>query len=69
MMGRHSLRSVFYFHHVLGILRVRRHPYSCHVKAQGFFELTLLLVVAASMVTSALPELKSWRGAVITPSF
>lgn len=69
MMVRHSLRSVFYFHHVLGILRVGSHPCSCHIKCSRFFKLTLMLVVTASEVMSTLPELKSLRGAVSTPEF
>lgn len=50
MRGRHSLRSVFYFHHVLGDLGVR--PCSCHIKRSRFLELTLLLVSTASAVMS-----------------
>lgn len=38
-------------------------------KCSRFFKLTLLLVVAASVVMSTLPELKSSRGAVSTPEF
>lgn len=67
MMVRHSLKSAFYFHRVLGILKVGRHRCSCHITAQGFMKLTLLLVVAASMMVSMLPELKISMGAVSTP--
>lgn len=66
MMMRHSLRSVFYFHHGLGILRVGSHPRSCHSR---FCTLTLLLVVTAPVVMSTLLEWMRSRGAVRTPAF
>lgn len=63
---RHSLRSVFYFHHVLGILELASPlPHKC----SRFFELTLLLIATVSVVMSTLPELQSLRGAGSTPEF
>ncbi len=60
-MVRHSLRSDFYFHHVLGILELAsllQFPHKC----SRFFELTLLLVVTVSVVMSTLPELEEFEG-------
>lgn len=60
-MVRHSLRSDFYFHHVLEILELASLSQFPH-KCSRFFELTLLLVVTVSVVMSTLPELEEFEG-------
>lgn len=68
MIVKHSLRSPFYFHHVLRILRVGV-ALQWPQERSRFFESTLLLAGTVSVVASTPSELMRLSGAASVPEF